>query len=92
MPFERWGDVLTFVWRDPPALEPSSHDFAARFIARVVGDLSGVESHGAVIAQHERSLVVLLAGEACCREVRAQVQSGTPFRAILEQLYAEVAA
>lgn len=90
--FERWGDALTFVWRDPPALEKSFHDFAAHFLARVVGDLSGVESFGVVIAQHERSLVVLLAGESCCREVRGLVQSGAPFRSILEQLYAEVAA
>lgn len=84
--FERWGDVLCVVWRDPPATSKGFEAFAERVLARVVGDVVGAETEGVVIDRGGARLTVLLGSEATCAHVRDLVAKGVGLPGLADHL------
>ncbi len=84
--FERWGDALVFVWRDPPCRGGAFRDLAASLAARVVGELTGIDIHGAVVTAGDDALRVLLASAETCALARDLGRQGQGLGAVLDQL------
>lgn len=87
--FERWGDALVLVWAEPPAHGATFHGFAARLAARVVSDVTGLETSAAVVESREGALVILLADETACARAREVASDGAGLRVVLGHLTAE---
>lgn len=86
--FERWGDLLCVVWRDPPVSSERFGAFAERFLARVVGDAIGMEAAGVVIDRDASRITVLLGAEATCEHVRTLVSQGVTLPRLADHLLA----
>lgn len=84
--FERWGNVLCVVWRDPPVRSRAFEGFAERVLARVVGDVLGAEASGAVIHRGDDGVTVLLGREETCAHVRELVAKGVALPALADHL------
>lgn len=90
--FERWGDALTLVWRDPPAHEPAFQRLAARLAARVIGELSGLDVHGAVVRATGDELQVFFGSQEACAKATELARSGLGLGALFDHFSAEVNA
>lgn len=86
--FERWGDLLCVVWRDPPAASERFAPFAERFLARAVGAAVGMETSGAVIDRDGARITVLLGAEVTCDHVRTLVSQGVGLPRLADHLLA----
>ncbi|MFO0624855.1 MAG: hypothetical protein U0325_04505 [Polyangiales bacterium] len=86
--FERWGDLLCVVWRDPPASSAGFASFAERFLARAVGAVAGMSASGAVIDRDAARITVLLGAEATCAHVRTLVAQGVGLPRLADHLLA----
>lgn len=84
--FERWGDLLCVVWRDPPASSRGFEAFAERVLARVVGDVVGAEISGVVIDRGAARLTILLGADETCAHVRGLVEKGVGLPALADHL------
>ena len=87
--FERWGDALALVWDDPPAQGAAFSAFAARLASRVISDIRGLETSGAVVESRDGALVILLADERACARAREVATDGAGLRVVLGHLTAE---
>jgi hypothetical protein len=83
--FERWGDALLLVLRDPPAGGLGA--LVARSAARAVSTVTGVAAEGAVIAADGDALSVLLASAETAAAARAMVSAGLGRAAVLARLH-----
>lgn len=86
--FERWGDVLCVVWRDPPASSARFDAFAERFLARVVGDAIGAETSAAVLDRDAARITLLLGSDETCQHVRTLVSQGVTLPRLADHLLA----
>lgn len=86
--FERWGDLLCVLWRDPPVASKGVEGFAERVFARVVGDVIGLDVSGVVIDRDAARLTVLLAREETSAHVRALVAQGVTLPRLADHLTA----
>lgn len=86
--FERWGDLLCAVWRDPPASSSRFEAFVERFLARVVGDAIGCDAAGAVIYRSAERITVLLGTPETCDHVRELVAQGVTLPRLVDHLVA----
>ena len=86
--FERWGDLLCVVWRDPPASSAGFAPFAERFLARAVGAAVGTRASGAVIDRDASRITVLLGAEETCDHVRTLVSQGVTLPRLADHLLA----
>jgi hypothetical protein len=86
--FERWGDLLCVVWRDPPASSARFAPFAERFLARAVGAAVGLDASGAVIDRDDARITVLLGAEVTCDHVRTLVSQGVGLPRLADHLLA----
>lgn len=86
--FERWGDIVCAVWRDPPAASKGFEGFAERVLARVVGDVIGLDASGVVIDRGGGRLTVLLGTDETCAHVRALVAQGVGLPGLADHLIA----
>ncbi len=84
--FERWGEALTLVWRDPPGSGDALADLFAATAARLVGGVSGVEVSGAAVGREGTSIRVLLASSEACEHARDRARRGESFAEIVAQL------
>ena len=84
--FERFGDALTLLWNFPPATDASFHRFATALVAKVVSDVTGVQTHAAVLSTHAEGLTLFLGADPACALVRERAARGDAGPQILATL------
>jgi hypothetical protein len=84
---ERWGDALVLRWMDPPCHGPVFAALGADLLARVVGELMDVPTHGASLGSAEESFLrVLLGSASACALARELGARGASLPAVLDAL------
>lgn len=87
--FERWGDALAIVWNDPPGESAGFDAFASRLMARVVSDVTGLETSAARVESRPGATVFLLADERACSRAREVASGASGLRVALGHLTTE---
>ncbi len=83
--FERWGEALLLILRDPPAEGMGA--FVARAGARAVSAVTGIDAEGAVLGAEAEEVSVLLASPETAQAARGLVAGGSSRAAVLARLH-----
>jgi hypothetical protein len=84
--FERWGDALVLLWRDPPMDGPAWAELAASTSAMLLGRLTGLDVSATPLGDDGGTLRMLLGSRAACAMARERVAAGDGLSAIVARL------
>ena len=76
--FERWGDVLTIRWKNPPGTTGPLGDLSIHTLQLVLQNIASAESHLGLLSADGDSLWLLLSSAENCALVTIEAKSHPP--------------